>query len=290
MPTHVAEQWSTATNTGHLPILDGEGCGDVGSPHVEGLRDDRAVVVTWTAGAAAWSPPRGRSRASAGAPAPSTSAPGMAQPRPHLAVALAVKRAAREHLPDRLDEVLSGIGPRAPAGVAARMAPSPPAATVDACPGHAPDPADPGDTVAAGVEIDDGAHRFDPRRKGAPPASSRAIFDCRSSVSMVSSPTLVRSRSIVSSPIPRPRLQAQQSRRRGRRRASRSESAAVTASSRATSSSARLAGAATPPPACDPPSSAAPGPEPDRPISEVSAPAAPPLSTSSIQAPPSRLN
>ncbi len=81
----------------------------------------------------------------------------MAQPRPHLAIALAVKR-AREHLPDRLDEVGDGHRPTGPAAAAGGRRPRRPAATVDAGPGDAPDPANPG-ALAFRATIDD-PHRF----------------------------------------------------------------------------------------------------------------------------------
>ena len=95
-----------------LAVLDGEGCGHVGSPHrVDRLRDDRAVVVARAAGAA------GAGRRLQAVLAHQAAHPllrgaqaRMAQPRPDLAVALAMKRAVDEHLPDRLDQ--RGVGHR----------------------------------------------------------------------------------------------------------------------------------------------------------------------------------
>ena len=167
---------------GDLAVLDGEGGGHVGSPHgVDGLRNDRAVMVARATGAA----DAGRRRQAvlphqAAHPLLRGAQARMAQPRPDLPVALAVERAVDEHLPDRLDQ--RGVGHRP-----LRPRPAPwrgrrfrcAAAAIDPRPRDAPDAADPGDTVAAARgDRDDGAHRFDLRAaKGMPPpASSRSIF------------------------------------------------------------------------------------------------------------------
>lgn len=99
-----------------LAVLDGEGRGHVGSPdRIDDLGDDRAVVAAQAAEAAR---PGGRREAVlAHQPAHALlrgAQPCMAQPRPHFAVALAVKRAARENLTDRLNEVDVGHRPHRP--------------------------------------------------------------------------------------------------------------------------------------------------------------------------------
>ena len=206
-----------------------------------------------------------------------------------------MKGAVGEHVPDRRDQ--RGVGHRP-----LRPRPAPwrrrrgrhATAAVEAGPTDAPHPADPGDTVAAARgDRDDGAHRFDLRAaKGAPPppASIRSIL--RGEVPCPWSarpPWSAGDRwSRPDRPVARDfRLAAPASRNASRQPL---KSAAVTASSRATISSGsprrtrstasplRLAvmrrsrpGAAT------------------APISEVSAPAAPPRSLSPISTPPSAL-
>ncbi len=238
-------------------------------PHIASMTSG-TIVPSWLRGPRGGppgSPPRGRSRASAGAPAPSRCATrhGAAAPTPcgsprhergcRRAPAGSPRRGRRQTSPH-------GPRPTSRRGRRHRR----PATTVDACPGDAPDPADPGDTVAAfRGDRDDGAHRFDLRAaKGAPPASSRAIFVCRSSVSMVGSPTLVPAGRSSRRAHPVAAISGSQSRRRGRRRASRSGRPPSPRARAPPAPAARLAGAAAPPPACDPPSSAAPGRSRDR--------------------------
>ena len=167
---------------GDLAVLDGEGCGHVGSPHpVDGLRDDRPVVVARAAGAAH----AGRRREAilahqAAHPLPRGAQALVTQPRPDLPIALAVEGTVRENLPDGFDQRGVGHQPLRPRpapwhGRHGSRAPAP----IDPGPGNAPDTTDPGDTVAAARgDRDDGAHRFDLRAaKGPPPpASSRSIF------------------------------------------------------------------------------------------------------------------
>ena len=105
MPTHSAEQWSTATNTAACPSPVMVAVRSVPHIVVHPVGDDGAVVV---ARAPRRADPRGREQV-VFAHEPQDAAlgrahPGDAQPGPDLAVALAVKRAGGENRPDRLDQ------------------------------------------------------------------------------------------------------------------------------------------------------------------------------------------
>ena len=124
MPTHSAEQWSTATNTAAWPSPVTVVVRSV--PHIVSIVSGM-MVPSWVRG------PRGEpAREGASRPCSRISrstrrfevrTPAMAQPRPDLAVALAVEGAGGEHRPDRLHE--AGVRhrpdrPRAPRRLAAR--------------------------------------------------------------------------------------------------------------------------------------------------------------------------
>src|SRR4051794_10881186 len=211
--------------------------GHVGAPHeIDPLGRDRAVVGPRAVGPAgalmrqqavlAGEP---QDAAAAGADA------GEAQPRPQLAVALAVEGAVRQQLPDRLDQ--GGVGHRA-------ERPGPPtpafiraAGAGDGRPRPAPKPRDPlqaVDLVRGGR--DPPAHRLDLRRAKGPAVSSRPILASRSSVAMVSSPTFSLRRPISASRTSADRLLSDAP--PPARNASRQplSSAAVTPNSRETSS------------------------------------------------------
>jgi hypothetical protein len=135
---------------GDMAVLDGDRRGHVGSPHrIDRLRDDRAVVVSRATRAAH----AGRRRQAVFAHQAAHALlrrprARMAQPRPNLAITLAMKRAVDEHLPDRFDQ--RGVSHRP-----LRSRPAPgrrwcrrcAAAAIDPRPGDTPDAADPGDTV-----------------------------------------------------------------------------------------------------------------------------------------------
>jgi hypothetical protein len=95
---------------GNLAVLDGDRRGHVGAPHgVDRLRDDRAVVVARATRAAHAG--RGLQAVLAHQAAHALlrcPQARMAQPRPDLAIALAIKGAVDEHLPDGLDQ--RGVG------------------------------------------------------------------------------------------------------------------------------------------------------------------------------------
>jgi hypothetical protein len=167
---------------GDLTVLGGEGGGHIRAPHrIDALRDDRAVVVARPANGAHSAQGRQSVLPHQAAHALLGGALALvAQPRPDLAIALAVERAVAQNVPDRLHQ--SRIGHRT---LRPRSAPRHgwhhhPAAAVDAGPRHAPHPADPGQAVrAVRGDRDGGAHRFDLRAaKGAPPppASSRSTL------------------------------------------------------------------------------------------------------------------
>ena len=165
---------------GDLAVLEGEGGGHICSPHgIDGFGDDRAVMVARTAR----STQAGRglkavlSHQAAHALLRGTQTR-VTQPRPDLPIPLAMEGAARERLPDGLDQ--RGVGHRS-----LRPRPAPwhrwhrgrAPGPIDPRPGDASDAADPGDTVAAARgDRDDGAHRFDLRAAKGLPASSRSIF------------------------------------------------------------------------------------------------------------------
>ncbi len=129
------------------------------------------------------------------------------QARPHLAIALAMEPAVGDDLSDLPDQI--GIRHGALWSRAAGrcgLGPGRLQVPVHAGPARTPGPAHPGDAVSlARGDRDDGAHRFDLRRPKGWPTSIFAIFSTRSSLSMVISPTLARSRSISSSRVSRGR-------------------------------------------------------------------------------------
>src|SRR4051812_36768044 len=218
--------------------LAGHHRGQVGPPHhVDPLGRDRAVVGLRAAGMAgtlvgeqAVLAREPEDAASAGADA------GEAQPRPQLAVALAVEGAVGQELPDLPDQVLvrhraPGSGP--PTHVALRWA----AVAVDGRPRDAPEARDPLDAVGLGCGgRDPPAHRLDLLRAKGRAVSSRPILASRSSAVMVSSPTFSFRRPISLSRASAGRLLSDTS--PAARKASRQplSSAAVTPSPRETSS------------------------------------------------------
>ena len=129
--------------------------------------------------------------------------PAMTQPRPDLAVALAVKRAAGEHRPDRLDQRRVRHRPlrprpaprRRPAGAARRLA-------IDRRPRRAPDPADAGETVSGvplEVETRSGSSPRPPPGQRAPITRlQRSIFASSNSRSSSISPRRAFSRALSS--------------------------------------------------------------------------------------------
>src|SRR4051812_38315936 len=218
--------------------LAGPHRGQVGPPHhVAPLGRDRAVV-----GPRAVSTPGTLVRQQAVlAREPQDAAPagadaGEAQPRPQLAVALAVEGAVGQELPDRPDQVL--VRHRAPESgppthVALRCA----AVAVDGRPRAAPQARDPLDPVGLGCGgRDPPAHRLDLLRAKGRAVSSRPILASRSSAVMVSSPTFAFRRPISASRASAGRLLSEAS--PPARNASRQplSSAAVTPSPRETSS------------------------------------------------------
>src|SRR4051794_15583765 len=122
-----------------------------------------------------------------------------AQPRPQLAVALAVEGAGGQELPDLLDQAIvrhRAERPRSPGGGFARSVPM----AVDGRPRHAPqarDPLDPVHLIRGGR--DPAAHRLDLRRTKGRAVSSRPILASSSSVVMVRSPTFSLRRPISAS-------------------------------------------------------------------------------------------
>src|SRR3954447_14890377 len=175
--------------------------GQVGAPHqVDPLGGDRAVVglrAPWPAGALvgqqAVRPHEPQDTAAAGADA------GEAQPGPQLAVALAVERAVRQELSDRRCQALVRYGAARPGplALAGRQGTS---VAVDGSPRHAPDARDPLQAVdSARRRRDLPAHRLGLRRAKGRAVSKRSIAASRSSVVIVSSPTLACSRPIAAS-------------------------------------------------------------------------------------------
>ena len=192
--------------------------------------------------------------------------PPCAQPRPDLAIALAMKRAVREHLPDRLDQ--RGVGHRPLRSRPAprrrrrfRHAPAP----IEARPDNAPDATDPGHTVAAmRGDRDDGAHRFDLRAaKGlrrSPPAARSSSVAVRYP-SSAPRPWSAAGRSSRRAH-PAPATSGPPTRHRERCRASRSKPPPSPPAPAQRSPAARPAAPAAPRRASAQPSSAAPAPEP----------------------------
>src|SRR4051794_2950199 len=159
-----------------------------------------------------------------------------AQPRPQLAVALAVKGAGGQELPDLLDQAIVRHRAERPGPLVGGFARSVPMA-VDGRPRHAPqarDPLDPVHLIRGGR--DPAAHRLDLRRAKGRAVSSRPILASRSSVTMVRSPTFSLRRPISASRASAGRLLREAS--PAARNCSRQplSSAAVTPSSRETSS------------------------------------------------------
>ena len=145
-------------------------------------RDDGAVVV---AGAAWRADPRRGEQAvlahQAQHPALGRSHPGRAQPRPDLAVPLAVKGLSARLAADRRDQ--RRIGHRAARAWASRwLAMRRLSTPIDGRPGHAPSPTHPGHAVGlAGDGRDGPAHRLDLRRSKGRLPSRMAIFASSSS-------------------------------------------------------------------------------------------------------------
>src|SRR3954447_19084427 len=103
VPTHPAEQWSTATTPRGLAFA-GHRRGRVGSPHRLDLAGgDPAVVGPWAVRHARPLVRREAVLAREPQDAAAGADAGEAQPRPQLAVALAVGRAVLGQPPDRLD-------------------------------------------------------------------------------------------------------------------------------------------------------------------------------------------
>src|SRR4051812_45748967 len=161
---------------------------------------------------------------------------GEAQPRPQLAVALAVGGAGGQELPDLPDQGLVRHRPERPGSLGGGFVRSVPTA-VDGRPRHAPqarDPLDPVRLIRGGR--DSAAHRLDLRRAKGRPASSCPILAPSSSFAIVSSPTFSFRRPISVSRASAGRLLSEAS--PAARNASRQplSSAAVTPSPRETSS------------------------------------------------------
>src|SRR4051794_39630255 len=161
---------------------------------------------------------------------------GEAQPRPQLAVALAVEGAGGQELPDLLDQAVVRHRAERPGSLRGGSARSVPVA-VDGRPRHAPqtrDPLDPVHLARGGRDL--AAHRLDLRRAEGRAVSSRSILASSSSVVMVRSPTFSLRRPISASRASAGRLLREAS--PAARNASRQplSSAAVTPSSRETSS------------------------------------------------------
>src|SRR3954467_6149113 len=171
--------------------LAGHHRGQVGPPHqVDPLGRDRAVVglraarMTGTlVGEQAVLAREPQDAAAAGADA------GEAQPRPQLAVALAVGGAGGQELPDLPDQGLVRHRAERPGSLGGGLVRSVPTA-VDGRPRHAPqarDPLDPARLIRGGRAP--AAHRLDLRRAEGRPASGRPILAPSSSFAIVSSPT-----------------------------------------------------------------------------------------------------
>src|SRR4051812_29393657 len=124
---------------------------------------------------------------------------GEAQPRPQLAVALAVEGAGGQELPDLLDQAIVRHRAERPGPLGGGFARSVPMA-VDGRPRHAPQarhPLDPVHLVRGGRDL--AAHRLDLRRAKGRAVSSRPILASSSAVVMVRSPTFSLRRPISAS-------------------------------------------------------------------------------------------
>src|SRR3954453_21613106 len=212
--------------------------GQIAAPHdIHPLGGDRAVVGPRAAR------PAGRlvRQQAVLAHEPQDAAPagadaGEAQPRPQLAVALAVEGAGSQELPDFPDQILVQHRAERPGSLGGGSVRSVPMA-VDGRARHAPqarDPLEAVDLVRGGRDLP--AHDLGLRRAKGRRTSRRSIFASRNSAVIVSSPTLACSRSISASRASAGRLFSDASppaRNWSRQPLS---SAAVTPSSRETSS------------------------------------------------------
>src|SRR3954454_20326922 len=131
--------------------------------------------------------------------APAGADTGKAQPRPQLAVALAVEGAGSQELPDFPDQILVRHRAERPGSLGGGSVGSVPMA-VDGRARHAPqarDPLEAVDLVRGGRDLP--AHDLGLRRAKGRSTSRRSIFAFRSSAVVVSSPTLACSRAISAS-------------------------------------------------------------------------------------------
>src|SRR4051812_36291802 len=181
--------------------LAGHHRGQIAAPHrIDPIGGDRAVV-----GPRAARPAGTLVRQQAALahepqdPAPAGADAGEAQPRPQLAVALAMEGAVRQKLADRHHQVLVRHGPeRAGALALAHLGGA--AVAIDGRPCNAPEVRDPQEAVdLGGGGRNLPAHRLDLRRPKGRCVSRRSIFASKSSAVIVSSPTLACSRSIAAS-------------------------------------------------------------------------------------------
>src|SRR3954453_10111267 len=182
-----------------LPLAR-EGRGQVGAPHrVHRLGDDGAVVAARTPG----HPGPGGRKQVVRAHEPQDATLGRAnarpaQPRPDLAVTLAVKGAGGQDGLDRLDQGRIRHRPNR-AWTPGRVGPRGRAMPVDAGPRRAPDPADTGQTIGPAACGRDGlAHGRDLWRAKGRWASRAAILASSSSRSSSISPSLAFRRSVSS--------------------------------------------------------------------------------------------
>src|SRR4051794_3766947 len=175
--------------------------GQVGAPHdVDPLGGDPAVMGSRAMRAAGTL--MGQEAMLAHQPQDATPAgadTGEAQPRPQLAVALAMKRAAGQELADRCHQVVIRRGPAWPRPLALRHA-GWAAVAIKSRARHAPEARDAlqaVDLVRGGRDLP--AHCLDLLRPKGRCVSKPSIFASRSSAVIVSSPTLACSRPISAS-------------------------------------------------------------------------------------------
>src|SRR3982750_699726 len=180
--------------------LTGDGCGQVGAPHrVHRLGDDGALVGARASGHPG---PGGRQQV-VRAHEPQDATLGCAnarpaQPRPDLAVTLAVKGAGGQDGLDRLDQGRIRHRPNR-AWTPRQLAPRGREMPVDAGPRRAPDPADTGQAVGPATCGRDGpAHRRDLRRAKGRFSSRAAILASSNSRSSSISPSFAFRRSVSS--------------------------------------------------------------------------------------------
>src|SRR3954465_3458984 len=181
--------------------LAGHDRGQVAAPHhIDPLGGDPAVMGSRAMRAAGTL--MGQEAVLAHQPqdaAPAGAEAGEAQPRPQLAVALAMERAARQKLADRRHQIVIRPGPRWSRPLALSHS-GWAAVAIEGRPRHAPDPRHPLqaiDAIRGGRDLP--AHRLDLRRAKGRGVSRRSIFTSRSSLVIVSSPTLACSRPISAS-------------------------------------------------------------------------------------------